>query len=279
MDIYKLFKDKTSEGQSNVEESVWQNIENHIQGSTAKDFPKQNNSQSMLSKVWNSISLPAKTVIGFLTAAVVGTAVMVVVNNSMEDKDMDNSFVTKNTVSTTEQQEEKTSQDNNTLYTDNTHIYNPKDSARKEKEPVFDISDDDNAYTLDNNYHPAPPSRIENNPKETPAPKNTAKEQKTQEKTSHNQPDTLKKIDIKIPNFISPNADGINDCFNIKNIELYPDNTLIIKDRQGKVIYKQGHYNGGFCGENCVVGTYFYILSIRFNNKTQTFTGTLEILR
>ncbi len=68
---------------------------------------------------------------------------------------------------------------------------------------------------------------------------------------------------IKAENFITPNGDGINDKWIVENIDVYPNHTLTIFDRAGRVLYEARNYqndwdgtvNGGFLAP----GTYFYI--------------------
>jgi len=91
--------------------------------------------------------------------------------------------------------------------------------------------------------------------------------------------------DIEIYNAMSPNGDGHNDVFVIRNIEKYPNNELIILNRWGKVVYSQkgyGTYNGFYDGTNVngetlPVGTYFYTLTVTNDLKQQQFKGYLYI--
>ena len=79
----------------------------------------------------------------------------------------------------------------------------------------------------------------------------------------------------------SPNGDGINDAFMIKNIDAYPDNELIIFDRWGNSVYDVENYNRNnlWRGEyrNLIVpdGTYFYI----FKYEGGTMSGYVQINR
>jgi gliding motility-associated-like protein len=78
--------------------------------------------------------------------------------------------------------------------------------------------------------------------------------------------------DIVVPEGFSPNGDGINDYLKIKNIELYPDNHLLIFNRWGNKLYEGKpymnewdgrNYEGGNLGtDELPVGTYFYILDL-----------------
>ena len=80
--------------------------------------------------------------------------------------------------------------------------------------------------------------------------------------------------DLEVFNLLTPNNDGENDVFVIRNIELYPENTLEIYNRWGVKVYstlgygQNGSYFTGISDGRGVVskssllptGTYFYIL-------------------
>ena len=93
--------------------------------------------------------------------------------------------------------------------------------------------------------------------------------------------------DIEIYNAMSPNGDGHNDVFVIRNIEKYPDNQLIIFNRWGKEVYRKeayGTYNRFYDGvdmngQTLPVGTYYYILKVIANGSEENFKGFLYINR
>lgn len=67
-------------------------------------------------------------------------------------------------------------------------------------------------------------------------------------------------------NFISPNGDGKNDAWVIKDIDLYPNNTVTVFDKAGRIIYTKRGYNndwdGTLNGAPLVQGTYFFIVEL-----------------
>ncbi|MFW0739577.1 gliding motility-associated C-terminal domain-containing protein, partial [Flavobacterium sp. T12S277] len=69
---------------------------------------------------------------------------------------------------------------------------------------------------------------------------------------------------IKVSNAFSPNGDLENDRFYIHGLECYPDNTVEIYNRWGRLIYECKHYNNVdrvFRGGNDeLVGTYYYVI-------------------
>jgi gliding motility-associated-like protein len=100
---------------------------------------------------------------------------------------------------------------------------------------------------------------------------------------------TSGKIDIKlcetfVPEFFSPNGDGKNDGFVIKNIENYPNNQLKIFNRWGNLVYQKDGYQNEFEGyanvgdaagkDKLPAGTYYVIL-VYGDEETETYNGYL----
>jgi gliding motility-associated-like protein len=91
--------------------------------------------------------------------------------------------------------------------------------------------------------------------------------------------------DIVIPGGFTPNGDNINETFEIEGLEEYPNNTLLILNRWGDVVYEatpyQNDWNGSsnsskvLFGEKLPPGTYFYILDL--GDGTNAFRGSLEL--
>lgn len=67
-------------------------------------------------------------------------------------------------------------------------------------------------------------------------------------------------------NILSPNGDGINDYWMVKNIDLYPDNEVKIFDRAGRIVYTKKGYNNTWGatvnGSRLSAGTYYYIINL-----------------
>ncbi|MEO8236104.1 MAG: gliding motility-associated C-terminal domain-containing protein, partial [Flavobacterium sp.] len=100
--------------------------------------------------------------------------------------------------------------------------------------------------------------------------------------------------DLEIFNLVTPNDDGDNDVFVIRNIELYPNNTVEIYNRWGLLVYEtkgygqNGKYFKGYSegrvtlsqNSGLPVGTYFYIVKyINNNNQAKERSGYLYINR
>ncbi|WP_457941735.1 Ig-like domain-containing protein [Olivibacter sp. SA151] len=78
-------------------------------------------------------------------------------------------------------------------------------------------------------------------------------------------------LPIKVHKALSPNGDGINDFLMIEGVKDYPDNKLIIVDRNGMQIIEMSGYNnedkvfrGLGPGNNQIPpGTYYYLLEVK----------------
>ena len=78
---------------------------------------------------------------------------------------------------------------------------------------------------------------------------------------------------IAVPNVFTPNGDGFNDVFFIRNLPA--DANLIIANRWGKEVFSSGNYQNNWGGGDISDGVYFY----RVNFSGQSLTGWVEILR
>lgn len=91
------------------------------------------------------------------------------------------------------------------------------------------------------------------------------------------------KDDYKVDatNIMTPNGDGINDRFVIKNIDSYPNNELKIFDRSGRMIYTkrsyQNEWDATLNGRPLEEGTYYYILD--FGPGLPKVKGFITIIR
>jgi len=86
-----------------------------------------------------------------------------------------------------------------------------------------------------------------------------------------------------IPNVITPNGDGFNDVWYIRDLEGYPDNDMRIVNRWGDEVFQQSPYQnnwaGTWRGQDLPGGTYYYILIIHNNGQDQKFDGPITIVR
>ena len=106
--------------------------------------------------------------------------------------------------------------------------------------------------------------------------------------------------DLVFPNVITPNGDGLNDVFAIKNLNTninpedpdeYRSNMLTIYDRWGKLVYQVDNYDtfmkddqlfvGSvyFDGKNLSDGVYYYTFYYKGKIKITNYHGTITIIR
>lgn len=86
---------------------------------------------------------------------------------------------------------------------------------------------------------------------------------------------------LVIFNAFSPDGDGKNEKWEIKNIDAYPDNDLKIFDRSGNVVFKaNGYHSSAFWdGKNVSSGTYIYILRANIEGKNEYFKGAITMIK
>src|SRR5690606_9746457 len=87
--------------------------------------------------------------------------------------------------------------------------------------------------------------------------------------------------ELVIPNLFTPNGDGLNDRFVIKNLMQYQGRELLIVNRWGNQVYKSNNYNNDWDGGSLAEGTYYYILRVRKGNtgEWRTYKGAVAIIR
>lgn len=90
---------------------------------------------------------------------------------------------------------------------------------------------------------------------------------------------THRKVDVQIvvPNMLSPNGDGYNDCWMLPNFEQYGTVQVQIFTAKSQRVYSSVDYHNDFCGDDLPDGNYFYVLSFRDLNVVRR--GVLVIKR
>jgi gliding motility-associated-like protein len=91
----------------------------------------------------------------------------------------------------------------------------------------------------------------------------------------------VENFNLDATNVVTPNGDGINDKWVIRNIESYPLNVVKIFDRSGRLMYtKSGYLNewdGTVNGKPLAEGTYYYAIDL--GNGKKVFKGFITIIR
>lgn len=85
---------------------------------------------------------------------------------------------------------------------------------------------------------------------------------------------------LRIPNAFTPNADGVNDTWEIEYIEKYPSSKIFVFNRWGQEMYvgKPGDepWDGTIDGNKAPAGAYTYVIDLR--NGIDPFTGVVVIV-
>ena len=106
--------------------------------------------------------------------------------------------------------------------------------------------------------------------------------------------------DLEFPNVITPNDDGLNDVFAIKNLNTdinpedpdeYRSNMLTIYDRWGKLVYQVDNYDTFmkddqlftglkyFDGKDLSDGVYYFTFYYKGKAKITNYHGTITVIR
>lgn len=83
--------------------------------------------------------------------------------------------------------------------------------------------------------------------------------------------------EVKIATIVTQDGDDLNSNWKISNIELYPQNQVVIFNRWGNKIYEAAPYKNDFDFKSNTAGTYFFVLDLK--DGTQPFKGTITVLR
>lgn len=87
--------------------------------------------------------------------------------------------------------------------------------------------------------------------------------------------------EIQVTNFISPNGDGINDFWVVKNIASYESSVMIFSS-DGQKLFESSPYlndwNAQYNGTTVPDGTYYYILLIGSAGSETKLTGNITVL-
>ena len=87
---------------------------------------------------------------------------------------------------------------------------------------------------------------------------------------------------LEIPDIITPNDDGYNDTWKIKNIDLFPNAEVFVFNRWGKLVFNTKNisanpWDGTFKGRILPTDSYHYILHLNDGSKPRS--GVISIIR
>lgn len=85
--------------------------------------------------------------------------------------------------------------------------------------------------------------------------------------------------EVEVPNVITPNGDGKNDKFFVRNLEYYPQAKLYIYNRWGQEVYLSNDYLNDWSADNLESGNYFYHLFVYDQGIENQYKGTVKVIR
>ena len=294
MRIDDLFKKNLANDETNVPDGLWERLETNL--NTANTNPSSANQSADISfgSMVKSISTLGKTIIGITSVALAGTGAYFLFSET--EPSSEQTILTKPTI---EIKQEITPKIETTP-----DLQKTSTSIEETVSPIIDsfIAETRFIETKSDSLVPIiVPIPTTSQPitkeisKETPIAKKQesetpkAENNKTKEEiaTAISQTETFVQeepkhkeiINIKIPNAMSPNGDGINDYFKIYNLESYPDNELVVIDRRGKVVYRCKNYQNDWSAEGIPDGVYYFRLLIKHPSNSKINQGTLTIIR
>jgi len=90
-------------------------------------------------------------------------------------------------------------------------------------------------------------------------------------------------IDIEIPNFFTPDGDGLNDTWLPRNIEQYPEILIKVYDRYGRVVDENvidhNGWDGKYQGSDLPSGDYWYVVQLNGETDDREFVGHFTLYR
>lgn len=89
-------------------------------------------------------------------------------------------------------------------------------------------------------------------------------------------------VNLKVPNIFTPNGDGINDTWEIPNLNRIPEATIIVYDRRGtRVFFSKGYdipWDGTVSGHFMASETYDYVIATNIKGE-KSIKGAVMVVR
>ena len=283
MNIEELFKEKMSNHNIKAPENLWNKIENNL-----NQVPQSSNIDTNAQNIITNTSSTFTTTVVKTLAISFGVATSAIGGYLIYDNFQEDTIAPQTITETIPQTIIETK-----ATFDTTPIILTKASPITKQETIeVDIITKDSIINIPTTTNPAPISKQETIIEETPQTKLEPTPVQTPIVESTPIEETITPIkeetiikkeefnpEIKRPNFVSPNNDGINDIFKIENLESYPDNEIVIFDQRGRIVFTASPYNNDWDASNIEQGTYFYKLLIKEGLNKKIFKGSITIKR
>jgi len=110
-------------------------------------------------------------------------------------------------------------------------------------------------------------------------PQNLREDPVIQNMNQDEQLEIVNPIILEIPNVITPNGDGYNEKFVISGIEQCDKSRLIIRNKNGKIVYQTQGYENNWGADGLEAGIYYYQFYYTIHNIEETRSGTLTVIK
>ena len=286
MDIEELFKQQLENDTEEVSPELWQRLEARMDASSAANAQSSANSANSVAKVGKGISTLGKSLIGIASAAGLFAGGYLILSYDQTPQQLAQTPAETTTILM--QEEPAAFCDNHAPLTEE---QSSKATPLAADTLIAQASDEPAQATITEPVVQTPAAAQalaapESKPAQSEAKKSEEKpkvEQTAQTaeitKAETKPIETPPAIKIRIPNVITPNNDGVNDFFAIHNLEDYPDNELIIFDRNNKVIFNARGYQNNWDAQGIPQGVYFYNLAIKQGSNCKIFKGSINVIR
>jgi gliding motility-associated-like protein len=83
-------------------------------------------------------------------------------------------------------------------------------------------------------------------------------------------------------NILTPNGDGKNDTWVIKDLDRFPDNEVTLFDRAGRIVFTaknyQNNWSGNLAGSPLAEDTYYYMIRLKKDGQNSLVKGFISII-
>lgn len=282
MKIEDLFKETMSKAKQKAPDNLWNKIQNNI-NQVPQNTNINTNTQNIITNTSSTLSTTlVKVVATTLSIAAASVGGYLIYDNINQNKEPQPS-ITQTKIETPKKIE--------TTITPTTIIVSQNTPSPKQeiviKETSIEITPIDTTtkaiHTPQTKQETAIITPEQPKIEPTPTQSQIAENKPTEENIVKEEQPVQTKIEefnpnIRRPNFISPNNDGINDVFKIDNLEAYPDNEIVIFDKNGRIVFQAAPYNNDWDAANIQQGTYFYKLLIKEGQNKKIFKGSITIM-
>lgn len=282
MKIEDLFKETMSNATQKAPDDLWNKIQNNL-NQTPQSTNIDTNAQNIITNASSTFSTTLIKVVATTFSIAAASVGGYLIYDNLKENEEPLPEITQTKIETPKKFE---------ATIDSITPIVPK-STPFQKQETIEIETPIEIKTIDTTTTPIPePQAKQENiiiaPQQTkiestPTPLQTTENKPTEDNIiKEEQPVQTKKEEfnpnIRRPNFISPNNDGINDVFRIDNLEAYPDNEIVIFDKKGRIVFQAAPYNNDWGAANIQQGTYFYKLLIKEGQNKKIFNGSITIM-